>query len=89
MNYAINTPAQTRAVLRGLRKARGLTQAEVGRLLGVSQKRIARIEAAPNRTALEQVVKLIALLGGRIVVEEAPSPQPSPASASSSSSVDW
>ena len=88
MNYAINTPAQTRAVLRGLRKARGLTQAEVGRLLGVSQKRIARIEAAPNRTALEQVVKLIALLGGRIVVEEAPSPQPSPASASSSS-VDW
>ena len=88
MNYAINTPEQTRAVLRGLRKARGLTQAEVGRLLGVSQKRIARIEAAPNRTALEQVVKLIALLGGRIVVEEAPSPQPSPASASSSS-VDW
>jgi HTH-type transcriptional regulator/antitoxin HipB len=76
MNYATNTPTQLRAVLRGLRKARGLSQTEVGRLLGVSQKRIARIEAAPNRTAYEQIAKLIALLGGRIVVEETLAPQP-------------
>ena len=76
MNYATNTPAQLRAVLRGLRKARGLSQTEVGRLLGVSQKRIARIESAPNRTSYEQIAKLIALLGGRIVVEETVALQP-------------
>jgi HTH-type transcriptional regulator / antitoxin HipB len=81
MNYATNTPTQLRAVLRGLRKAQGLSQAEVGRLLGVSQKRIARIEAAPNRTSYEQISKLIALLGGRIVVEETVAPQPTSPSA--------
>ena len=81
MNYATNTPAQLRAVLRGLRHARGLSQTEVGRLLGVSQKRIARIEAAPNRTSYEQIAKLIALLGGRIVVEETVAPQPTSTSA--------
>ena len=81
MNYSTNTPAQLRAVLRGLRKARGLSQTEVGRLLGVSQKRIARIEAAPNRTSYEQIAKLIALLGGRIVVEETVAPQPTSPSA--------
>ena len=71
MPYPIDTPAQIRAVLRALRHARGLSQAQAGRLLGVSQKRIARIEAAPDRTSFDQVTKLIALLGGRVVVEEA------------------
>lgn len=71
MNYPIDTPAQARAVLRALRQARGLSQVQAGQLLGVSQKRIARIEAAPDRTSLDQVTKLIALLGGRVVIEDA------------------
>ena len=70
MNYPIDTPAQARAVLRALRQARGLSQAEVGRLLGVNQKRVARIEAAPDRTSLDQIAKLVALLGGRVVIED-------------------
>ena len=81
MNYPLSTPTQARAVLRGLRKARGLTQAEAGRLLGVSQKRIARIEADPGRIAFDQLVQLIALLGGRIVVEEIVSAPTAPPSA--------
>jgi HTH-type transcriptional regulator/antitoxin HipB len=71
MNYPIDTPARVRAVLRGLRQARGLSQAQVGRLLGVSQKRVARIEAAPERTSFDQIARLVALLGGRVVIEEA------------------
>ena len=70
MNYPIDTPAQARAVLRALRHDRSLSQAEVGRLLGVSQKRVARIEAAPDRTSLDQIAKLVALLGGRVVIED-------------------
>ena len=69
MNYPISTPIQARAVLRALRQTRGLTQAQAGQLLGVSQKRIARIEAAPDRTSFDQISVLIALLGGRVVVE--------------------
>lgn len=70
MNYPINTSAQARAVLRALRQARGLSQAQVGQLLGVSQKRVARIESAPDRTSFDQITKLVALLGGRVVIED-------------------
>lgn len=71
MNYPINTPGQARAVLKSLRAAKGLSQAQVGQFMGVNQKRIARIETDPGRTSLAQVAKLVALLGGRLVIEDA------------------
>jgi HTH-type transcriptional regulator/antitoxin HipB len=70
MNYPIDTPTQARAVLRALRHGRGLSQAQVGQLLGVSQKRVARIESAPDRTSFDQIAKLVAILGGRVVIED-------------------
>lgn len=70
MNYPIDTLAQARAVLRALRHGRGLSQAQVGQLLGVSQKRVARIESAPDRTSFDQIAKLVAILGGRVVIED-------------------
>lgn len=76
MNYPIDTPTQAQAVLRALRRARGLSQAQVGQLLGVSQKRVARIEAAPDRTSLDQIAKLVSLLGGRVVIEDLNQPSP-------------
>ena len=76
MNFPLDTPSQAKAVLRTLRQSQGLSQAEVGHLLGVSQKRIARIEAAPEKTSFDQLAKLIALLGGRIVVEDKTSARP-------------
>ena len=70
MIYPVATPSQLRAVLRSLRKARGMTQAELGRRVGRSQKRIARIESEPERASFEQISQLIAILGGRLVVQE-------------------
>ena len=70
MDYPIDTPAQARAVLRALRQARGLSQAQAGLLLGLSQKRIARIESAPGRISMDQLAKLVALMGGRIVIKD-------------------
>lgn len=71
MTYPVTTPSQLRAVLRSLRKSRGLTQAELGRRVGRSQKRIARIESEPERASFEQIARLIAILGGRLVVQDA------------------
>ena len=68
MNHPVSNPAQIRAVLPALRKHRGLTQAQLGTLIGVSQKRIARIEADPAKASFDQVSKLIVLLGGDLVV---------------------
>jgi HTH-type transcriptional regulator / antitoxin HipB len=80
MNYPVSNPSQARAVLRSLRQHRGLTQAQAGALLGVSQKRIARIEADPGKTSLDQISRLVALLGADLVVADKPAP-PSPTEA--------
>ena len=40
----LQTPAQLASHLRSLRKTRGLTQAALGRLIGLDQTRIAKIE---------------------------------------------
>ena len=69
MNYPVTTSQQLRAVLIGMRKTRALSQAQVGQLLGVNQKRVARIETAPGVTSFDQIARLVAALGGRLVIE--------------------
>lgn len=70
MQHTISTPTQARALLRGLRLARGLSQAQLGELLGVNQKRIARIEADPAITSLDQIVRAVVALGGRVLIDD-------------------
>jgi HTH-type transcriptional regulator/antitoxin HipB len=75
MNYPVNNSVQLRGVLRALRQSRNLSQTEVGKLLGVNQKRVARIEGAPGLTSFDQIARLVAALGGRLVIETlAPEP---------------
>ena len=70
MNYPVDNALQLKAVLKNLRKSRGLTQAQLGEKLGLSQKRIAGIEKAPDVTRFDQISRLVSLLGARLVVEE-------------------
>ncbi|MBA3772660.1 MAG: helix-turn-helix transcriptional regulator [Ramlibacter sp.] len=70
--YPVDTPQQLRTILRTLRQSRGLTQAQLGQMLGVSQKRIARIEAAPEVTAFDQIARMVSAMGCRLVIEEPP-----------------
>jgi HTH-type transcriptional regulator/antitoxin HipB len=70
MNFPVSTSQQLKAVLRALRRARGLSQAEIGSRLGVNQKRIARIESAPGVTGYDQISRLVSTLGARLVIEE-------------------
>lgn len=70
MKYPVATPQQLRSVLRALRQSRHMTQAELGRRLGVNQKRIARIEAVPEVTSFDQISRIAAALGYRVVIEE-------------------
>lgn len=72
MQYPVETGRQLAIVLRALRQSRKLTQAELGLRLGVNQKRIARIEADPGVTSFEQIARLAALMGYRLVLEELP-----------------
>lgn len=70
--YPVSTPIQLTVTLRALRKSRKWTQEAVGRLFGVSQKRIACIESVPSRTSFDQISQLVTALGKRMVIEVSP-----------------
>jgi HTH-type transcriptional regulator/antitoxin HipB len=69
MNYPVDTPIQLRAILRAVRKAQKLSQAEIGERLGVNQKRVARIESSPGLTSFDQIARMVNALGGRLFIE--------------------
>jgi HTH-type transcriptional regulator/antitoxin HipB len=79
MNYPVNTSLQLKAVLRGMRKSKRLSQLQVGHLLGVNQKRAARIESNPGVTSFDQITRLVAALEGRVVIEMKDARPPAPA----------
>jgi HTH-type transcriptional regulator/antitoxin HipB len=70
MNYPIRLADQLKAHLRSLRKQRGLTQAQLGKRLGIGQVRIAEIEARPGLVSVDQLVKLLSALGAGLVVRD-------------------
>lgn len=68
--FAVHFPDQLRQHLRALRKRHGLTQAQLGALIGVSQARIAEIEANPGLVNFEQLMKLLSVLGVSLTLQE-------------------
>ena len=75
MDYPIQTPSQISTHLRSLRKARGLSQAELGLRLGVGQTRIARIEGNPTAISVAQLLEVLGALGALLVLRDIRSPQ--------------
>ena len=68
--YTLQTPDQLPAYLRSLRKSRGLTQRELGNMLGVSAARIAAIEHRPSAVSVGQILDLLHLLGARLLLDD-------------------
>lgn len=66
MRATVQLPSQLSANLKSLRKARGLSQSQLGKLLGVGQVRVANIEADPGAISVEQFMKILSLLGARM-----------------------
>jgi HTH-type transcriptional regulator/antitoxin HipB len=71
MDYPIRFPDQIRQQLRALRKTKGLTQAQLGKLLDIGQVRIAEIERDPSVVSVAQLFKLLAALDAQIVLRDA------------------
>ena len=70
MDYPLNTADQLRHQLRALRQQRGLTQAALGALIGVTQARVVEIEANPGAVSLQQVMQVLNALGAGLVMRE-------------------
>ena len=71
MSFPLRIPDQLKQHLRALRKSRGLTQGQLGALVGVRQARIAEIEANPGAVSLDQLTKVLAALGGTLHLHSA------------------
>lgn len=67
--FPVQSPAQLSAYLRSLRKSKGLTQAQLGAMLGVSRARISELEKDPSNLGFSQLQKILHLLGSRLVID--------------------
>ena len=68
MDYRIQSPGQLSSHLRALRKANGLSQQQLGAMLGVGQTRIARIENDPASISVDQFLGLLSVLGVHLIL---------------------
>lgn len=68
MKHLIATPDQLAHVLRSVRKARGLSQLEVGKPVGLLQKSVSVLENHPETVTIESLFKLLSALGLELIV---------------------
>ncbi|MBC5785073.1 helix-turn-helix domain-containing protein [Ramlibacter sp. USB13] len=68
MDYPLLTTMQLGHVLQSARKLRGLTQAEMGERLALSQKRISALERNPGSITVEQLLGLCSALGLELTI---------------------
>lgn len=68
--FAARTPEQLGSVLRGFRRQRGLTQAQLGARVGLAQKAISAVESHTRSVGVEQLFKILAALEVELSVQE-------------------
>lgn len=89
MNYAIQSPSQLAVHLRALRKARGLSQTDLGARLGLSQSRLARMENAPTQISVGALLELLSALGAHVELVDGQADAATVAKASKPFQGDW
>jgi HTH-type transcriptional regulator/antitoxin HipB len=70
MDYSVKTLGQLQPVLRGFRKAAGLTQAMLAERLGITQQSYAQFEANPAAAGVERLFKVLRLLNAGITLSQ-------------------
>jgi len=88
----IHTADQLSVHIKSLRKARGLTQAQLGERIGVKQVRVADIERSPGSVSLDQLLQVLHALDTRLLLADtqvyAPA-APTPPHKASEPGADW
>jgi HTH-type transcriptional regulator/antitoxin HipB len=68
MKYLISTPSQLTHALRSVRKARGLSQGDTGKLVGLLPKTISALENHPGSASLDSFLKLLSALDLELII---------------------
>ena len=70
MDYPILLKDQLKQHLRSLRKTRGLSQAKLAKLMGVTQARMAVIEGDPSVVSVGQLFEILRLLDAQLLLRD-------------------
>ena len=70
MRQIITSPGQVGEIFRGRRRARNLSQAELGDRLGISQARLSVLESDSSALTLERLIALANVLGLQLVLQD-------------------
>ena len=69
MTNNVRTIGQLGPILKQLRKAKGWSQIELGKRIGLSQERISVIENHPERISIDQLLTVLMALEAELKVE--------------------
>ena len=67
-SYVVRTPGQLAPIFSAFRKRSGVSQAQLSRLLGVSQQTVSQLERNPDKATLERLMRAFAAMDVEIVV---------------------
>ncbi|MFG0600152.1 helix-turn-helix domain-containing protein [Delftia sp. WSY_4] len=81
MDHLLQLPDRLALHLKSLRKAAGVSQAELAQRLGVSQSRVAAIERDPAAISVRQLMEILQLLDADLLMRPRADAVVSPASA--------
>lgn len=70
MDFAVTAPEQLGQTLRGLRRARGLSQDAVAHSTGLTQKTVSQLENRPETCSVATLMKYLAALGVAVALRE-------------------
>ena len=70
MRAIVNTAAQIAEIIRGRRKARGISQRALASKLGISQSRLSAIEAGSSPLTVDRLIVLANVLDLQLVVQD-------------------
>ncbi len=70
MDFSITAVEQLGPTLRGLRKARGLSQQEVADRSGLTQKTVSQLETRPNACSVATLMKYLSIVQASVALRE-------------------
>jgi HTH-type transcriptional regulator/antitoxin HipB len=69
-DYPIQTDQQLPLLLRSLRKARAMSQAELAERLGVTQQTVSQMERNAAAVTVQRLTKTLSVLGAQLVLRD-------------------
>lgn len=88
MKLTISTPEQLSTHFKSLRKAKGWSQADLGKRIGLKQARVAQIEGDPGAISVDKLFQVLHALDADLVIETQGN-EPEKTGAHSVSTTNW